>query len=72
MFRLDVLVEKKWLADVFERLTGIADVQSCAIVANVTKANGQLRVTASDTLDLLTKEIHKRKLTEFKGQSSRN
>ena len=67
MFRLEVFVEKKHLADVFERLTGIADVQSCALMPNVTKANGAFKITANDTLDLMTKEIHKRKLTEFQG-----
>jgi hypothetical protein len=67
MFRLEVFVEKKHLADVFERLTNIADVQSCALMPNVAKANGKIRVTASDTVELLTKEIHKRKLTEFRG-----
>jgi hypothetical protein len=67
MFRLEVFVEKRHLADVFERLTGIADVQSCALMPNVAKANGRIRVTASDTIELLTNELRKRKLTEFKG-----
>jgi hypothetical protein len=67
MFRLEVFVEKKHLADVFERLTGIADVQSCAVVPNMTKANGAFKVTAGSYNELLTNEIHKRKLTEIKG-----
>lgn len=67
MFRLEVFVEKKHLADVFERLTGIADVQSCAFVPNLAKANGKINVTAGSYTELLTKELHKRNVTEIKG-----
>ena len=68
MFRLEIFVQKKHLADVFERLTNIADVQSCAVIANLeAKPNGNVRVTAGDQLELISKEIHKQKLTEFRG-----
>lgn len=68
MFRLEIFVQKKHLADVFERLTNIADVQSCAVIANLeAKPNGNVRVTAGDALELITKEIHQQELTQFRG-----
>ena len=72
MFRLEIFVQKKHLADVFERLTGIADVQSVAIVPNLdAKPNGKTYVKAGDTLDLFMQELRKHNTTEFTGSEFR-
>jgi len=68
MFRLEVFVAKKHLADVFERLTNIADIHSVALVPNLeAKANGKIYQTSADTIELLSKEIHKRGKSEIMG-----
>jgi hypothetical protein len=68
MFRLEIFVHKKHLADVFERLTGIAEVHSCAVVPNLdAKPNGRIYQTAATTIELLTNELHRRKLTQVTG-----
>ena len=68
MFKLEVYVEKKHIGDVFERLTNIADIRTCALVPNAKmKPNGKIYATAADTIEMLSNEIHKQKLTEIMG-----
>ena len=68
MFRVSFFCTEKDLGEAFKRLTGIAKNLEHHYVPNVeSKPNGRVYQTAADTIEMLTKELHKRKLIEIKG-----
>jgi len=72
MFRLEIFVEDKLLGEALKRLSGIARNVQHNYVPNVEpKANGKLRLTAQDSMELLVKEMKKRKLTEVEAKQAR-
>jgi hypothetical protein len=69
MFRITFFVEDAKLGEAFKRLAGLARNVEHAYVPNAepAKGNGKVRPTSADTLDLLTKELHKRRIETFRG-----
>jgi len=74
MFRITFFVEDAKLGEAFKRLAGLARNVEHAYVPNVEPAQGggkasksKVRPTSADTLDMLTKEIHKRRIETFRG-----
>lgn len=73
MFRIEAYVEDKNVGEVLKRLTGIAKNVTYNFTPNVESApNGKLYQTAQSTIELLSKEIHKQKLTELTGPQFRD
>jgi hypothetical protein len=68
MFKIEFYCEDKNLGEAFKRLSGIAMDVTHAYVPNLEKkADGKIYQTAVDSVDMLTKELHKQKLTEIMG-----
>jgi hypothetical protein len=72
MFKVSFFVDDKNLGEAFKRLTGVALNIEHAFVPNVEgRKNGKLRVSASDSTELLVNEMKKRKLTELTAGPAR-
>ena len=68
MFKIEFYCDDKNLGEAFKRLSGIAMNVGHAYVPNLEKRpNGKVYQSAADTVDLLTKELHRQKLTEIMG-----
>jgi hypothetical protein len=68
MFQIVFYCDDKNLGEAFKRLAGIArNVQHIYMPNLEAKANGQVRASASETQELIAKEITKRGWKEFKG-----
>ena len=76
MFQVKFFVEDRFLGEALKRLAGIARGVEHAYVPNLepergSKANGhapKVKMSAADSLDMLMKELRKRKLGDFKSK----
>lgn len=72
MFRIECFVDEKQVGEVLKRLTGLARDVKYQYVANVEpRKNGKMQVIAGSRIELIQKEIHKRKLTKITGPEAR-
>ena len=66
MFQVICYVDDKNLGEAFKRLAGIGKNVSHVYMPNIEgKPNGRIKVSAEDSMEALTKEIHRRHLTEI-------
>ena len=70
MFKIGFYVEDKLLGEALKRLAGIARGVEHAYVPNL-EPNGhapKVKLSAADSLDMLIKELRKRKVGDFKSK----
>lgn len=73
MFKIEFYCEDKNLGEAFKRLSGIAMNVGHAYVPNLEKKpNGKVYQTSADTLEMLSKEIHKQGKTTIMGTEMRS
>jgi len=73
MFRLECFVDDKNLGEAFKRLAGIARDLKHFYVPNVEprRANGSIKLSATDAGELSTKELRKHHIKEITGPDVR-
>ena len=65
MFQITFFVDDKNLGEAFKRLAGIGRNVTHVYMPNLEgRPNGKLRVSSEDSMEMLTKEFHRRHLTE--------
>ena len=68
MFRIECFVDEKNMGEVLKRLNGIARNLTHNYVPNVEpKRNGKIKAVAGNRIELIQRELHKRKLTQITG-----